>query len=75
MARIERKYPSKIRLLSFLNETKQQSTQTLSEYLTLAHREAAQAGLYSQGLTISDMEVIIILAGMKNDAQTQRLPL
>ena len=38
MARIERKYPSKIRLLSFFNETKQQATQTLSEYLTLAHR-------------------------------------
>ena len=73
MARIERKYPSKIILLSFLNETKQQSTQTLSDYLTLGHREAAQAGLYSQGWTISDMEVIIILAGMKNAAQQQRL--
>ena len=73
MARIERKYPSKIRLLSFLTETKQQGTQTLSEYLTLAHREAAEAGLYSQGWTISDLEVIILLAGMKNIGQHQRL--
>ena len=73
MARIERKYASKIRLLSFLTETKQQGTQTLSEYLTLAHREAAEAGLYSQGWTISDLEVIILLAGMKNIGQHQRL--
>ena len=48
MTRIERKYPSKIRLLSFLNETKQQPTQTLSEYLTHAYKEATQAGLHSQ---------------------------
>ena len=61
MTRIERKYPSKIRLLSFLNETKQQPTQTLSEYLTHAHREADQAGLYSQGWTLSDLEVMVIL--------------
>ena len=73
MARIERKYPSKIRVLSFLNETKQQPGQTLSEYLTHAHREADQAGLYSQKWTVSDLEVMVILAGMKDMAQHKRL--
>ena len=53
MERIERKYPSKIRLLTFLTETKQQGTQTLSDYFTLAHREAAEAGLHTEGWTIS----------------------
>ena len=71
MERIERKYPSKIRLLTCLTETKQQGTQTLSEYFMLAHREAAEAGLHTEGWIIADLEIIILLAGMKNTSQHQ----
>ena len=73
MKRIERKYPSKVRVLAFLNNTKQQPTQTLTEYLTHAHREADNAGLYSQKWSVSDLEVMVILAGMKDMAQHKRL--
>ena len=73
MERIERKLPSKIRLLTFLTETKQRSEQTLSEYFTFAHREAAKAVLHTEGWTIANLEVIILLAGMKNTNQHQKL--
>ena len=61
MERIERKYPSKIRLLTFLTETKQRSDQTFSEYFAVAHRGAAEAGLHTENWTTADLEVIISL--------------
>ena len=73
MERIERKFPSKIRLLTFLTETKQRSDQTLSEYFAVPHREAAEAGLHTETWSTAGVEVIILLAGMKNNAQHAKL--
>ena len=63
---MERKFPLKIRLLTFLTETKQRNDQTLSEYFAVSHREAAEAGLHTENWSTADLEVVILLAGMKN---------
>ena len=73
MDRIECKFPSKIRPLAFLTETKQQSNQMLSEYFAVVYREAEESGLHTENWTTKDLEVIILLAGMKNPNQQAKI--
>ena len=71
--RIERKYPAKNRVLTFLGQTKQKQDQTLAEYYAKSHRQARESGLHTGGWTTEDIEVLILLAGMKNPSQHSNL--
>ena len=73
MDRIERKFPSKIRLLTFLTETKQRNDQKLSEYFVVGHRQAAESGLHTENWSTEDLEVLILLTGMKNPTQHAKI--
>ena len=71
--RIERKYPAKKRILTFLGQTKHKNDQTLAEYFALSHRQAKESGMHSGDWTSEDIEVLILLAGMKNPCQHSKL--
>ena len=71
--RIERKHPSKNRILKFISSTKQGPDQSLSEYIHSAHRVAAESGLHDGEWTTHDIETLIIISGMKNPGQNYEL--
>ena len=71
--RIERKYPAKNHILTFLGQTKQKNYQTLAEYFAVSHRQTRESGLHSGEWSSEDIEILILLAGMNDPCQHTKL--
>ena len=73
MARIERKYPTKNRILKFLSSTTQKTDQLLNEYFRALHRQARESGLQSGDWSSHDIKALILMLGMKDQRQHTKL--
>ena len=71
--RKERTNPAKNRILTFLGQTKQKNDQTLAEYFAVSHRQARESGSHSGEWSSEDIEILILLAGMKDLRQHTKL--
>ena len=73
MARRERKYPTKNRVLKFLSSTTQKNDQSLNEYFRASHPQAQESGQHSGDWSSHDIEALILMSGKRDQRQHSEL--